>query len=213
MCDKSAIGQVATMLKGCIKEHGLDCLEFELRLGRAMHLRGGRGFSAHVGRSTFNRIQAKLDKSKAWGSVEKSHTTDYFTKTSDVRVSYDHDTCYYTCMTKKKVTHTDIECPSAATDIRCSVALEKVFSVGRTQPEYDWLFSREKMRTRYHYRHFAFDLTQVQRHTSHHEDSDEDEVYEIEVELTKPQVLQEMSVTYIVEHALLLCSDIIAMAN
>lgn len=199
------------MLKTCMTEHDAKHLEFELRLGRALNLRGGKGFNPHVGQKTFEHIKSKLDKSKAWGRVETSHTTDFFIRNSDVRITFDHDTQQYTCMTKKKLMNVDIECPLAATDIRCSVALERVFSVSSQRPNYDWLFCREKHRTRYHYRHFAFDLTEVQRHTSYHEDSDEDQVYEIEIELTKPQVLQSMPVEYIVEHALLLCSDIVSM--
>ncbi len=211
LCSETDIPRVVTLLEDCIKLCPLQELEFELRLGRVMTMRGGRGFNSHVDEQTFRRVQKVLDASQAWTRVAATHTTDYFPHKSNVRISLDHDTGQYTCMTKQKLRMLDIECARVATDIRCAVARERVFSRGAQRPDYDWLFSREKRRTRYSYRHFAFDLTQVRRQASRHEDSDEEDVYEIEVELADPTVLTKLPIPYVVEHALLLCSDVLSM--
>ncbi len=212
LCERDDVGKVTSMLEECMRTCPLSELEFELRLGRTMTMRGGRGFNAHVDERTFHHVQRVLDGSKAWSRVAAIHTTDYFPRKSSVRVQYNHDDGWFTCMTKEKMRMVDIECPQASTDIRCAVARERVLSCGPQKPSFDWLFSREKTRTRYAYRHFAFDLTKVRRQTSNHHDSDEEDVYEIEVELTDPQVLKSLPIAYVVEHALLLCCDVLAIA-
>lgn len=205
------ITQISAILKKCMKAYALEEIEFELRLGRSFTHGSRTNFNAHISQSTFEHIQRKLEKSSAWGNVETSHTTDYFIKASSVRVTYDHDQKHYTSVSKTKLEHVDIACETSAVDIRCAFARECVVGQSHTMPEQGWLFSREKHRTRYHYRHFCFDLTRVQRHSSHHEDSDESEVYEIEIELAKPVVLESLPVEYVVEHALMLCKDIVSM--
>lgn len=212
LCERANVDKVAKMLEDCMRTCPLSELEFELRLGRSMTMRGGRGFNAHVDEDTFHHVQRVLDGSKAWSRVAATHTTDYFPRQSGVRVQYDHEDGLYTCMTKEKMRMVDIECPRASTDIRCAVARERVLSCGGHEPTFDWLFSRDKTRTRYAYRHFAFDLTKVRRQASRHYDSDEEEVYEIEVELTDARVLRTLPIAYVVEHALLLCSDVLAIA-
>lgn len=191
----------------------LSELEFELRLGRVVRdHRGRQRFDSSVGPSTFTLIQQTLDKSAAWVKVANSHVTDRFARKGGQRVSYDHDRALYSAVQKTKLRSLDVECPAACADIRCAVAREQKVWTSEQAPEIDFVFARDKVRTRYEYRHFAFDLTRVHRDASQNEDSDEPDVYEIEIELIDPTALERLPVRYVVEHALLLCSDMLQMA-
>jgi hypothetical protein len=201
-----SVNDIAAALWQAAHVHGHAGLELEFRLGHS--LPGGH-FSPNVGKEQFLRLMAKLDASKAFGTVTDIETIDRIGTAKHVTTTHvaidgvvsDVPPPY--CMTKSKVFQLDSTLDECPYTIRTSLAIEKIV------PDHDVVarYTRRKTRRRYALANWAFDLTRVVSNV----DIDAEETYEVEIELTDPGLLFEKTMDHIARWGLDLVRDAVRM--
>jgi hypothetical protein len=170
-----------------IRTYGNDRLEFEFRLGHKTGVvgqkGGGGGFRPGVDGDAWARLKAALDASKDW-TVTNSVTTERI-DSSGSKLVLDASNAPVCVIHKKRLVDRDF-----ATDspwcARASLSLEE-----REDPPPAGLkhvYERRKKRWSYAYKCWSVDLTQVAGNMPHQLDDDQ-ESYEVEIELRDTQEL------------------------
>lgn len=201
-------------LHKCLTCTPLEHLEVELRLGCKQHQR----FDPHVDCALFKQVHAMLSSYRGWASVETTHTVDKLLP-GGVRVQTDRDGARGVHVTRKtRLNNVDIENSHGGLDVRLSISTEQPMGwwacdanlppeLADVPPE----ATRVKRRTSFKHRNgWQFDLTRVERGVSADPDSDEEEVYEIELELGPLQLLRQ-PVSEVALRGLLLVQDVLAI--
>ena len=198
---QGALPKVAGAMGDALAKHApLEHVEVEFRLGKL----GQQGFDAHVPASLFHAFTRVLQSNPKWDAVQELHSVDTYTR--GVRVSTMLPEKTVVAVRKQRVCNIDVAMPDSPLDVRMSVSTEVPApvlpgpDVGRQ--------SRVKRRTSYLHGGWQFDLTRVQRGSSPNEDSDEEEVYEVEVEMQWKCFLRQ-PVTYLAHQGLLLVQDLL----
>lgn len=197
---------IADALWKAVQQHGHLGLELEYRLGRVV----GGHFCPNVGKDQFAKLKKIMDASK--------FETFFIETVENIECGVKHvTTCVLTeaglekppppnyCMRKSKLFQADLAAPGSPYSIRCSVALETSLPL---QPMANSL-TRHKRRWRYRHKHWVFDLTEVVSNT----DIDEEESYEVEIELLDVGLLFERTMDATAAWGLKLAGDMVAMLH
>ena len=157
---------------------GLRGLEVEFRLGHTV----GDTFLAQVKKETFDAIRARVESLPVTRKVD-IHTSErlhngirHITTISVREDGEDNPPPPLVCMRKTKSYTGNVGVHDCPYEIRCSIAREEIMSTPPPTPS-DVCLVRQKQRTRYLVDKWAYDLTVVTTN------SDDEETYEVELEL------------------------------
>ena len=166
-------------------------VEIEMRLGKIAY---GK-FDTNVGRSTFQKVLDGLQKYPGWEKVTKSNTTVYFS--GDVRVVDDNDSGSSSVHKKTKLKKSDIGLQDKPFDLRFSVSTEVSCPRPGENTEYEDM--RVRKRTSFLRKNLSIDMTVVSGDADD-PDSEENERYEIELEIVNPQSVKDKNELYNIVH-------------
>jgi hypothetical protein len=166
-------------------------VEIEMRLGKIAY---GK-FDTNVGRSTFQKVLDGLQKYPGWEKVTKSNTTVYFS--GDVRVVDDDDSGSSSVHKKTKLKKSDIGLQDKPFDLRFSVSTEVSCPRPGENTEYEDM--RVRKRTSFLRKNLSIDMTVVSGDADD-PDSEENERYEIELEIVNPQSVKDKNELYNIVH-------------
>ena len=166
-------------------------IEIEMRLGKISY---GK-FDTNVGKQTFQKILEGLENYKGWEKVDKSNTTAYFT--GDIRVIDNEDTGVSSAHKKTKIKKIDIHIENKPYDLRFSVSTEIPCAKPGENTEYEDM--RSKKRISFIRKNLSIDMTVVNGDTDD-TDSEENERYEIELEIVKPTKVKDKNELYNIIH-------------
>jgi hypothetical protein len=166
-------------------------VEIEMRLGK---ISSGK-FDTNVGKQAFNTIIKGLENYKGWEKVERSNTTVYFS--GDTRVVDDDATGVSSAHKKTKIKKMDIHLEGKPYDLRFAVATEVPCPKPGENTEYDDM--RIRKRVSFKRKNLSIDMTIVSGDADD-PDSEEDERYEIELEIIKPQNVKDKNELYNMIH-------------
>lgn len=166
--------------------HGHAMVELEFRLGR----QGAGGFQPGVTKRTFDALQTVLSASPSF-SKSTIATHERLNGTDARHVTTNGDDTSGRWMYKKKVC---TECLDES--LRASVSIESMKNEPPPPGSPPFTYFRAKNRTRYRWKCWSIDLTQVTSNLPRH--SDNDDIYEVEVEFIDPDALFEYTVDHIV---------------
>jgi hypothetical protein len=166
-------------------------VEIEMRLGKIAY---GK-FDTNVGKQPFHTILKGLENFKGWEKVTKSNTTVYFS--GDTRVVDDEDTGISTSHKKTRVKKTDINLDNKPYDLRFSVSTEVPCQKPGENTEYDDM--RVRKRVSFVRKNLSIDMTVVSG-DSDDTDSEENERYEVELEIVAPQNVKDKNELYNIIH-------------
>jgi hypothetical protein len=166
-------------------------IEIEMRLGKISY---GK-FDTNVGKQTFQKILKGLENYKGWEKVDKSNTTAYFT--GDIRVIDNEDTGISSAHKKTKIKKIDIHIKNKPYDLRFSVSTEIPCAKPGENTEYEDM--RSKKRISFIRKNLSIDMTVVNGDTDD-TDSEENERYEIELEIVKPTNVKDKNELYNIIH-------------
>lgn len=165
--------------------------EIEMRFGR----KAGRGFDTNVGRESFEKAFRALMKYPSWESTKHTNSTIYYFE-GDKRLSVDETTDEQIGQIKKRVQVDDFSLDDAPFDVRLGISTEEPFdydgeetSTKQTTKE-RWSFVRKNL---------SIDMTIV-KGPPDDKDSDEDTVYQIEMEIIDPKALEGRDETFNLLH-------------
>lgn len=183
-------------------------IELEFRLGRMV----AGHFCPNVGKAQFEKLKARLDESKSFekftvDTVERiSERLKHVTTLSLTQggASLPPPPEFY--MHKAKLFQKDMPAPGSPYCIRCSIARETIVGPQETAR---YTLTRRKKRWRYKYRYWVFDLTEVVSNA----DVDEEESYEVEIELLDTGLMFERTMDAVAEWGLKLSGDAVAMLH
>jgi hypothetical protein len=176
-------------------------VEIEMRLGKISY---GK-FDTNVGQQNFKKILQGLENYKGWEKVVKSNTTAYFT--GDIRVIDDEDTGVSSAHKKTKLKKTDIHLEDKPYDLRFSVSTEVPCPKPGENTEYEDM--RIKKRISFIRKNLSIDMTVVSGDADD-PDSEENERYEIELEIVKPSNVKDKNDLYNIVHKV---DDILKLLN
>ena len=162
-----------------------------MRLGKISY---GK-FDTNVGKQTFQKILEGLENYKGWEKVDKSNTTAYFT--GDIRVIDNEDTGVSSAHKKTKIKKIDIHIENKPYDLRFSVSTEIPCAKPGENTEYEDM--RSKKRISFIRKNLSIDMTVVNGDTDD-TDSEENERYEIELEIVKPTNVKDKNELYNIIH-------------
>jgi hypothetical protein len=155
-------------------------VEIELRLGKIS--RGA--FDTNVGKENFEKILRGLEKYQGWESVTESHETVYIK--GDTRVIDDEKTGKSKCQKKTRVKKMDLSLKDQPFDVRLSVSTEVPVKTAPTEFE----DMRVKKRKSFLRKNLSIDMTRVTGNPDD-PDSEEDERYEVELEIVDTKELKD----------------------
>jgi hypothetical protein len=151
--------------------------EVEIRLGR----RSKSSFDTNVGKDTFDKVFGALMKYDGWESSRHSKATVYYFESSR-RLTIDEESDEQDGCTKTRVCTDDFKVDGSSFDIRLGISTEESW-------EYDGeevsTVQKEKERWSFVRKNLSIDVTIVTG-TPDDKDSDDDTVYQIELEIIHP---------------------------
>jgi hypothetical protein len=166
-------------------------VEIEMRLGKIAY---GK-FDTNVGKNTFHAILKGLENFKGWEKVIKSNTNVYFS--GDTRVIDDEDTGASSAHKKTKLKKIDIHIDNKPYDMRFSVSTEVACQKPGENTEYDDM--RIRKRVSFVRKNLSIDMTVVSGDADD-PDSEENERYEVELEILTPQNVTNKNELYNIVH-------------
>jgi len=166
-------------------------VEIELRLGK---ISSGK-FDTNVGKKNFDNILAGLQRYQGWEKVTKSNTTVYFA--GDTRVIDDEDSGVSSAHKKTKLKKVDVSLENKPYDLRFSVSTEIACQKPGESTEYDDM--RVRKRISFVRKNLSIDMTVVGGDADD-PDSEENERYEIELEIVKPTIVKNKDELYNIIH-------------
>jgi hypothetical protein len=195
---------LAAHVRAAVGTYGHTRVELEWRLGH----RHGQ-FRPGVGADAWKRLQAALDASPAFERTAKESTElmgDGAPGIKCIRDASGHESW----MHKKRLADVDSDGGSDKPwSVRASVSLEEP---DQAPPRTPGPFKYERRKQRWSYRHacWSVDLTVVRSNLPAHLDDDED-AYEVEIELVDQGVLFEKTVEHVVAWGYRLAGDMVAL--
>ena len=166
-------------------------VEIEMRLGKIAY---GK-FDTNVGKHTFHAILKGLESFKGWEKVSKSNTNVYFS--GDTRVIDDEDTGSSSAHKKTKLKKVDIHIDNKPYDMRFSVSTEVACQKPGENTEYDDM--RIRKRVSFVRKNLSIDMTVVSGDADD-PDSEENERYEVELEIVDPKNVTNKNELYNIVH-------------
>lgn len=155
--------------------------EIEIRFGRG----STRGFDTNVGQETFKKVLQALTRYEEWESKNHSEVTVYYFE-GGKRLSVNEQTDEQIGEIKTRVTVDDFPLPDAPLDVRLGISTEVPF-------EYDGeeTSTEQKTKERWSFvrKNLSIDMTIITG-TPDDKDSDDDKMYQIEMEIIDPSQIQ-----------------------
>jgi hypothetical protein len=164
--------------------------EFELRLGKM----NNKMFDTNVGKDTFSRILRALEKYKEWERVTETHNSVFYK--GNTRVIVDEKTDDTQCMVKTPIVKENLVLEGRPLDVRFALSTEEPCE----QNDDDVMdFVRIKKRKSFLRKNLTIDMTRVSGQ-SEDPDDEEDERYEIELEIVDPKHVRDDNELYNIIH-------------
>lgn len=201
---------LAAHVRAAVSTYGHTRLELEWRLG---HRQGQ--FRPGVGGEAWRRLQTALEASPAF-TKSFTDTLEKMGDAAGVKCMHDFATDATSWMHKRRLADVDVD-PSEGSarpwSMRASVSLEEVDATEPSRQQQHLLkYERRKKRWSYRHRCWSVDLTIVRSNLPAHLDEDED-AYEVEIELVDQGVLFEKTVEYVVAWGFRLADDMMALMS
>jgi len=155
-------------------------IEVEIRLGK----HNGSLFETNVGKDTWKRVLEGLKKYEGWEETKSSSTDVYYNDSNNIRITSDEDSGAQTMIQKITVVKEDFICHPLA--VRFCVAREIV-----TSGEYDMDRRRSKTRHSFVRKNLSIDMT-ISSGDNADMDSEEEASYQIELEIMKPDAVDDI---------------------
>ena len=156
-------------------------IEIEMRFGR----KSGKNFDTNVGKTAFDQVLKSLNKYAEWENTSHKNTTVYYFD-GGKRLNVDEETDEQTGQVKKRVLVDDFELDQSPFDVRLGISTEDPF-------EYDGEETSTKQKTKERWsfvrKNLSIDMSIVKGNPDD-KDSDDDTVYQIEMEIVKPSQIQ-----------------------
>jgi len=161
-------------------------VEIEFRLGK----KNGNLFDTNIGKSNYDKLLRRLSRYPAWDQVKKQNAVVYYGLRRGLRIVYDEDTDDQTVVYKHKLDALDIPLEGLPVDVRIGVALETPATYDTEKDK----FPTEKKRQRISFirKGLSIDLSIIQNMDR---DSEEEFVYQLELEILKPETCDERKFT------------------
>ena len=155
-------------------------IEVEIRLGK----HNGSLFDTNVGKDTWKRVLKGLKKYNGWESVKMSTTDVYYSDSNNIRITSDEESGEQTMIQKISVIKEDFKCEPL--DVRFCVAREIP-----TSGEYEMDRKRTKTRHSFVRKNLSIDMT-ISSGDNADMDSEEEASYQIELEIMKPDAVDDI---------------------
>lgn len=200
--------RLVAAVRSALGTYGHSRLELEWRLGhRQGHFRPG------VGADAWRRLQTALDASPSFAKSFKE-TVERMGDVPDVKciTAADGGDQEPVWLHKKRLADVDLDPGAASTrpwTVRASVSLEEA-DAARVAAGAEFRYERRKRRWSYRHECWSVDLTLVRSNLPSHLDDDE-EAYEVEIELVDQGVLFEKTVEHVVEWGWKLVEEMMAL--
>jgi hypothetical protein len=161
--------------------------EIEIRFGRSA--RGG--FDTNVGQVAFKKVLRSLESYDGWEQTKHAKSTVYYFAGSK-RLTVDDETDEQVGHIKKRVRVDDFVLDGKSLDVRLGVSTEEPF-------EYDGeeTSTEQKTKERWSFvrKNLSIDMSIVKGNPDD-PDSDEDTTYQIELEIIKPELVNDQDTMY-----------------
>lgn len=159
-------------------------IEFEIRLGR-LH---SKGFDTNVGEETFAKVLKGLKNYPDWEEV-KVTDVEVFSYENGLRYTLDTNTEKSETIQKTQVKKVDYRLEGTPFDLRFSVASEK--SIGTECPEgAEPIRMVQKYRESFIRKNLSIDMTILTGDHQDDPDAEDEQVYQIELEIIDPKKVQ-----------------------
>jgi hypothetical protein len=155
-------------------------IEVEIRLGK----HNGSLFDTNVGKDTWKRVLKGLKKYNGWESVKMSTSDVYYSDSNNIRITSDEESGEQTMIQKISVIKEDFKCEPL--DVRFCVAREIP-----TSGEYEMDRKRTKTRHSFVRKNLSIDMT-ISSGDNADMDSEEEASYQIELEIMKPDAVDDI---------------------
>ena len=155
-------------------------IEVEIRLGK----HNGSLFASNVGKDTWKRVLKGLKKYNGWESVKMSTSDVYYSDSNNIRITSDEESGEQTMIQKISVIKEDFKCEPL--DVRFCVAREIP-----TSGEYEMDRKRTKTRHSFVRKNLSIDMT-ISSGDNADMDSEEEASYQIELEIMKPDAVDDI---------------------
>jgi len=155
-------------------------IEVEIRLGK----HNGSLFDTNVGKDTWKRVLKGLKKYDGWESVKMSTSDVYYSDSNNIRITSDEESGEQTMIQKISVIKEDFKCDPL--DVRFCVAREIP-----TTGEYEMDRKRTKTRHSFVRKNLSIDMT-ISSGDNADMDSEEEANYQIELEIMKPEAVDDI---------------------
>jgi hypothetical protein len=161
-------------------------VEVEFRLGK----KNGTMFDTNIGKLNYDKLYRRLSRYPAWDQVKTQQSIVYYGLRKGLRIVYDEDTDEQTVVYKHKIDALDIPLEGLPVDVRIGVALETPATYDTDKDK----FPTEKKRHRVSFirKGLSIDLSIIQNTEP---DSEEEFVYQLELEIIKPETCDETKFT------------------
>jgi hypothetical protein len=154
-----------------------DNTEIEFRFGR----KAAKGFDTNVGPENFAKVLKALEKYTGWEDKKHTNSTVYYFEGSK-RLIVDEETDEQVGQIKKRVAVNDFQIENLPLDVRLGISTEIPF-------EYDGEETSTKQKTKERWsfvrKNLSIDMSII-RGDPDDKDSDDDTVYQIELEIVSP---------------------------
>lgn len=165
-------------------------VEFEIRFGKV----NNKIFDTNVGRDIFTRISESLEKYTGWENVQVSNTSVYYK--DKVRVIVDDDNDSSITMTKTPLLKENLVLQGKPLDVRFAFSKEEPCG---EQMDDVMEYVRVKKRKSYIRKNLSIDMTVVSGQ-SEDPDDEEDQRFEIELEIVNLQKVRDDNELYNIIH-------------
>jgi|TARA_R110001583_G_scaffold18408_1_gene73253 hypothetical protein len=155
-------------------------IEVEIRLGK----HNGSLFDTNVGKDTWKRVLKGLKKYNGWESVKMNTSDVYYSDSNNIRITSDEESGEQTMIQKISVIKEDFKCEPL--DVRFCVAREIP-----TSGEYEMDRKRTKTRHSFVRKNLSIDMT-ISSGDNADMDSEEEASYQIELEIMKPDAVDDI---------------------
>lgn len=155
-------------------------IEVEMRLGK----HNGSLFDTNVGKDVWQKVLKGLEKYTGWESTKTSTVDVYYNDSNNVRISSNEETGEQTMIQKISVSKEDFKCEPF--DIRFCIAREIP-----TSGDYEMDRKRTKTRHSFVRKNLSIDMT-ISSGDNADMDSEEEATYQIELEIVKPDAVDDV---------------------
>jgi len=172
-------------------------IEVEFRLGKY----NGKFYDTNVGKETFEGVLKGLKKYKGWESVEESTCEVFYNDKNGIRITCNQDTGEQKMIQKINVSKLDFK--TSPLDVRFSISREIP-----TTGEYEMDRKRSKMRHSFVRKNLSIDMT-ISSGDTVDMDSEEPATYQIEFEIVKPDMVDNIDTFFNIIHKIKDLSELI----